>query len=334
MRVGIIGLPNVGKSSLFNLLTSAHAHVANFPFTTIDRNVGMAPIQDQRLDAIAQITRSPKVTGAQIEFVDIAGLIEGASRGEGLGNTFLAHIRDVDMILHVVRCFHDPQIPHVDAAFNPVHDYDIVRTELLLADLEIIERRMEKVEKKTECHDEYQHLFTVHEDLAQGKVPDHSFPDLPLITTKKEIVVLNLDENNEYTGNMKGYRLSVKMEEDIVDMSEAEKQELRTEIHAETAGINGLIERCYKSLSLIMFYTIKGDETKAWLLQKDSSVLEAAGRIHSDMEKGFIKAEVLPYRDFMKVKDFAAAQQAGMTKIEGKEYIVRDGDIILIKFRS
>ncbi|MBN2619744.1 redox-regulated ATPase YchF [candidate division WOR-3 bacterium] len=334
MKVGIIGLPNVGKSSLFNLLTSAHAHVANFPFTTIDRNVGMAPIYDQRLDMIAQITRSPKITGAQIEFVDIAGLIEGASRGEGLGNTFLAHIRDVDVVLHVVRCFHDPQIPHIEAKLRPDHDYDIVRTELLLADLELIERRMEKTKKKAECQDECQYLVKIHEALTRGKAPDRSCVDPPLITAKKEIIVLNLDENTEYTGKMEGYRLSVKMEEDIVDMSEGEKQELRAEIHAETAGISGLIDQCYRSLSLIMFYTIKGDETRAWLLKEGSSVLEAAGKIHSDMEKGFIKAEVLPYKDFIEAKDFTAAQQAGMTKIEGKEYVVHDGDIILIKFRA
>jgi len=333
VKAGIIGLPNVGKSSLFNLLTTAHAQVANFPFTTIDRNVGMAPIADSGLVAIAKIAQSARMTCAYLELVDIAGLIKGASRGEGLGNTFLSHLRDVDMILHVVRCFRDPQVTHIDAEILPERDYDIVRSELLLADLELIERRMNKIRKKAECREEYEQLNTLYETLGKGKVPSDQHQELPLLSTKKEMVILNLDENAGYTGTMKGYRISVRMEEDIKDMSAEEKQELRREINADINGAGGLIEQCCERLSLITFYTIKGEEARAWLLPKGSTVQTAAGKIHSDMEKGFIKAEVLAYDDYIAAKGFTEAQQSGKTRIEGKEYVVQDKEIILIKFR-
>jgi len=333
MKIGIVGLPNVGKSSLFNLLTTAHAQVAHFPFTTIDRNIGMAPVPDQRLADIAEITGSRKVTFAQIELVDIAGLIKGASRGEGLGNTFLAHIRDVDVIIHVLRCFNDPQVPHIEAAVDPERDYEIVRTELFLSDLELTERRMKKIQKKTEYQDEYEQIREIHKALEKGEVPEFMNAELPLITTKKEIVVLNLDENTEHTGMTEGYRLSIRMEEDIKDMKPGEKQELRDEIKVDINGLEGLIERSCKMLSLITFYTIKGEETRAWLLPEGSTALEAAGKIHTDIQKGFIKAEVVGYRDFIDSTGFTNAQQNGKSRIEGKDYIIQDGEIILIKFR-
>jgi GTP-binding protein YchF len=334
MKVGIIGLPNVGKSSLFNLLTDGHAQVANFPFTTIERNIGMAPITDQRLTTIGQITQSTKITYAHLELVDIAGLIKGASRGEGLGNTFLSHIRDVDLILHMVRGFRDPQVPHIDSEVIPEKDYDIVRSELFLSDLELTERRMKKIKKRAECQEEYEQLCAIHEILERGIIPSRQHIELPLIAIKDEIVVLNLDENARYNGAMEGYRISVRMEEDIVDMSEEEKKELRREINADTDGVKGLIQQCCAKLSLITFYTIKGEEARAWLLPEGSTALTAASRIHSDMEKGFIKAEVLAYDDFITSKGFAAAQHNGKTRIEGKDYIVQNGEIILVKFRS
>ena len=333
MKIGIIGLPNAGKSSLFNLFTTAQAQVADFPFTTIDRNIGMAPVADTALMEIAGITKSAKVTRASLEVVDIAGLIHGASRGEGLGNTFLSHIRDVDLILHVVRCFEDPQVPHIDAEILPKKDYEVVRSELFLSDLEMTERRMNKIKKRSECKEEYDLLYAIHAALEKGIVPSRLHQELPLITTKKEIVVLNLDENAGCTHPIAGYRISVRMEEDIKDMSTDEQQELRREINADISGAEGLLEQCCRELSLITFYTIKGDETRAWLLPGGSTVLTAAGKIHSDMEKGFIKAEVVTHSDFMVAKGFAGAQHSGKTRIEGKDYVVHDKDIILIKFR-
>jgi GTP-binding protein YchF len=334
MKIGIIGLPNVGKSSLFNLLTTAHAQVASFPFTTIDRNIGMASIADATLGAIARITKSDKVTCASMELVDIAGLIQGAARGEGLGNTFLSHIRDVDLILHVLRCFGDPQVPHVDTEILPKRDYDIVRSELFLADLELTERRMHKIKKRSEYQEEYNLLCAIHAALEKGVVPTPLHPELPLITTKKEIIVLNLDENTASTHTMEGYRLSVRMEEDIQDMSTEEQCALRQEINANITGAGGLLEQCCRELSLITFYTVKGNETRAWLLPEGSTVLTAAGKIHSDMEKGFIKAEVVACDDFITAKGFVEAQQSGKTRIEGKDYIVQDKEVLLIKFRT
>jgi GTP-binding protein YchF len=334
MKIGIIGLPNVGKSSLFNLLTTAHAQVADFPFTTIDRNIGMAPIFDKRLLNIAKITQSAKVTCAQIEYVDIAGLIKGASHGEGLGNTFLAHIRDVDLILHVIRCFSDPNIPHIDTIIAPDRDYDIVRTELYLSDLELIERRMEKMKKNAEKKEEYGKLKKIQESLAQGKTLKNTTVSLPLISCKPEIIVLNVDENKGFQSSIDGYYVSVKLEYDIIDMGENEKRELRSDINVEASGLVGLVEQCCKKLSLITFYTIKGDETKAWLVPDKTRVQEAAGKIHSDMERGFIKAEVISYDVFMTGRGFSPAQHIGKARIEGRDYIVQDGDIILVKFKA
>jgi GTP-binding protein YchF len=336
MKIGIIGLPNVGKSSIFNLLTKAHAQVAKFPFTTIDRNVGMAAIPDERLVKIVEITKSPKMKFAHIEFIDIAGLIKGASQGDGLGNQFLAHIRDVDLVLHILRCFRDVDIPHVDSNIVPKRDYEIVRAELFLADLAITERRINKIKKKTECREEQSVLKRIKNALAKGEIPENTLPDLPLITTKREIVVLNVDEEGEFKNgiDINGYKLSAKLEEDIQDFTEAEKKELRKEVGVDTRGLAGLIEECLGRLSIILFYTIKGEEARAWPIPRGTKILDAAGMIHSDMKEGFIKAEVLTYNDLVQCYGFSQAQQAGKTKIEGKDYIVNDGEIILIKFRS
>lgn len=333
MKIGIIGLPNVGKSSLFNLLTDANAQVASFPFTTIDRNVGMVQVPDERLEKIVQITEPSKVKYAQIEFVDIAGLIKGASQGDGLGNKFLAHIRDVDLILHVLRCFTDRDIPHTDENLDPRRDYDIVRTELFLADLMITERRIDKIKKRGECKEEHARLQSIRECLSQGSVPDTLIPDLPLLSVKKEVVVANMDEAGGAACDLDGYRLSVKLEEDIMDFPEKDKVELRAETGVDIRGVPGLITDCLQTLSVILFYTIKGSETRAWPLVEGTSIWEAAGKIHTDMQEGFIKAEVLGFDDFIVTKGFSAAQHAGKTHIEGKEYSVKDGDIVLIKFR-
>ncbi len=334
MKIGIVGLPNVGKSSLFNLLTHAHAQVAKFPFTTIDRNVGMVHVPDERLDKIVEITKPSKVKYAQIEFVDIAGLIQGASQGDGLGNKFLAHIRDVDLILHVLRCFSIEDIPHTDDTIVPRRDYDIVRTELLLSDLIITERRIDKIKKRTECKEEHTLLQAIRESLSQGRVPETTVPDLPLLSVKREIIVLNMDEEGDFSSAINGYRISVKLEEDVVDFSDAERRELRIDAGVDDRGLSGLIATCLQTLSIILFYTIKGEETRAWPITEGTTISDAAGMIHTDMKEGFIKAEVLAYDDFLDARGFTAAQHAGKAHIEGKDYRVQDGDIILIRFRA
>jgi ribosome-binding ATPase YchF (GTP1/OBG family) len=335
MKVGIIGLPNVGKSSLFNLLTNAGAQVAKFPFTTIDRNIGMVAIPDKRIEKIVELTGSPKMKYASLEFIDIAGLIKDAHKGEGLGNKFLAHIRDVEIIVHVLRCFVAPDVAHTSEQISPKDDYDIVRTELLLSDMEIVERRIEKIKKVVESREELQVLEKIRDHLSHGKVPTEMPPkDLPLLSTKPEIVVLNLDDEGRFTEGQDGYRVSVGLEEEIAEFTEDEKRELREDIGVAPEGLDGLVRFCLDKLSVIIFYTIKGVEARAWSVTRGTRVIEAAGKIHTDMQKGFIKAEVLKYEDFLKSGGFAEAQTLGLTKIEGKEYIIEDGDILLIKFRA
>ncbi|MGQ9665375.1 MAG: redox-regulated ATPase YchF [bacterium] len=333
MKIGIIGLPNVGKSSLFNLLTKANVQVAKFPFTTIERNVGVVIVPDERLDKIVEINKSPKKTYAHIDFVDIAGLIKGASKGEGLGNKFLSHIRDVDLVLHILRCFPDPDVPHIDVTLNPKSDYEIVRSELFLADLEVVERKMEKIKKRFEVKEEFETLLRIKESLERAQIPAENVVDLPLLTTIPEIIVLNFDEDGNFKTDFAGYRISVKLEEDIFDFSESEKIELRKEAHLNPGGYTGLIKLCLSQLSIITFFTIKGEESRAWLVKSGTKVIDAAGKIHTDLQEGFIKAEILRYDDLLKTGSFAQAHEEGLTKVEGREYIVQDGDIILIKFR-
>jgi len=334
MKVGIVGLPNVGKSSIFNLLTQAHAQVAKFPFTTIDRNVGVVSIPDERLVQIVRMTHSPKVKFASVEVVDIAGLIKGASRGEGLGNKFLSHIRDVDLILHLLRCFTDPDIAHIDSKIEPKKDYEIVRAELFLSDLAIVERRFEKIKKKAEFKAEIDRLHKIKASLEKGEVPSETILGLPLLSTKREIIILNVDEDGNFTCDFRGFKISVKLEEDIQGFTEKEKEELRKEAGLDPGGLSNLLRLCLEKLSIILFYTIKGEESRAWPIRKGTKIIDAAGLIHTDIKNGFIKAEVLTYEDFIKTGGFSEAQQAGLTKIEGKEYIVNDGDIILVKFRG
>jgi GTP-binding protein YchF len=333
MKIGIIGLPNVGKSSLFNLLTKANAQVAKFPFTTIDRNVGICLIPDERLPGIVAITKSPKVTYPAVEIVDIAGLIKGAAQGEGLGNKFLSHIRDTDLVLHLLRGFADPDIPHAAENLDTRRDYEIVRSELFLSDLDIVDRRIDKIKKKGECREEMLKLEKIREALARGQVPSETLPDLPLLMVIPESIVLNLDEDGKFQDGISGYRLSVKLEEDIQDFSDQEKTELRRSAGLEPSGLKGLVEDSLKMLGIIVFYTIKGEETRGWPIPKGTKVIDAAGKIHTDLKEGFIKAEVLKCDDLVKTGGYAEAHHAGCAKIEGKDYVVQDGDVILIKFR-
>ncbi len=333
MKIGLIGLPNVGKSSLFNLLTQANAQVAKFPFTTIEKNVGVVIIPDERLDRIVEITKSPKKTYAHIDFVDIAGLIKGASKGEGLGNKFLSHIRDVDLVLHILRCFPDPDIPHTGTEIDPEKDYEIVRSELFLGDLEIVERRLDKIKKNFQAKDEIETLSEIKADLEKAQIPKKRMIDLPLLTTIPEIIVLNFDEDGCFKTKFPGYRISVKLEEDISNFDEQERIELRSQAGFEKDGITGLLKLCLQQLSMITFFTIKGEEARAWLIKSGTKVIDAAGKIHTDLKQGFIKAEILRYDDLLRVGSFAHCHEQGLTKIEGKEYAVQDGDIVLIRFK-
>jgi GTP-binding protein YchF len=294
----------------------------------------MVSIPDQRIERIVEIIKAPKMKYASIEFVDIAGLIKDAHKGEGLGNKFLSHIRDVDLVIHLLRCFTDVDVAHTSSQLLPREDYAIVRTELLLSDLEIVERRIEKIKKASEFREEMKELEVVKEELSRGKAPGHTRLDVPLLSTKPEIVVLNLDDEGKFKNGMQGYRISAKLEEEIADFSEDEKKELRMDAGVAPESLPGLIKQCLDRLAIIIFYTIKGEETRAWPVQQGTKVIEGAGKIHTDMQKGFIKAEVLAYHDFIKSGGFAEAHNLGLTKIEGKEYVLQDGDIVLIKFRA
>jgi len=339
MKVGVIGLPNSGKSSLFNLLTHAGAAVGIYPFTTTDRNVGIVPVQDERLQRLAQVIKPQKLTPATIQVVDIAGLVKGASQNEGLGNKFLSHIREVDLVLHLVRAFEDANIPHVYATVDPARDYDIVIYELLMADLDMVEKRLDRIKVKAEAKEERGILEHLRQNLSRGQRPNVAgllgkLPvDMPLLSTKAEIVVLNLGASPAPAMNLNGFRISVKVEEEIVDFLPEEKCELRTSLNLEPAGIEGLIENCFTRLNLIRFYTIKGDQTRAWAIAKGATALEAAGRIHGDLKEGFIKAEVVNVDDLINSGDFASAASKGKVKVEGREYLIKDGDVLLVKFR-
>lgn len=339
MRVGIIGLPNSGKSSLFNLLTHAGAAVGIYPFTTTDRNVGVVPVQDERLPRLAQVTKPQKLTPATIRVVDIAGLVKGASQNEGLGNKFLSHIREVDLVLHLVRAFEDANIPHVYATIDPARDYDIVVYELLMADLDMVDKRLDRIKVKAEAKEERGILEHLRQNLSCGQRPNVAglpgkLPaDLPLLSTKPEIVVLNFGAGGATPVPLAGFRISVSVEAEIPDFLPEEKRTLRTELNLERDGVEGLIEDCFDRLKLIRFYTIKGDETRAWAIARGATALEAAGLIHSDLKEGFIKAEVVNVDDLINSGDFASAASKGKVRIEGREYHVKDGDVLLIKFR-
>ena len=343
MKIGIIGLPNVGKSTLFNALTMAHAEIGNYPFTTKDKNIGIVSVPDERLKRLGELLQPKIITPATIEFVDIAGLVKGASQGEGLGNRFLSHIREVDCLLHVVRGFENPDVPHVEGTLNPLRDIETIHTELALSDLESLERRIEKVSKGKDP-EEWQRLVKVKERIErEGSYMEDG---LHLLTAKPFLIVFNVDEGfkedtgrfheiNEFSKRFqsKVIAVSLKIEEELAHLEPSERRELRKELGLSEGGLEPLIQRCYELLDLITFYTIKGEETRAWSAPRGTSILHAAGKIHSDMERGFIRAEVIGFEELNRVGSMVRVREEGNLRTEGRDYLVQDGDILLIKFR-
>lgn len=358
MEIGIIGLANVGKSTLFNALTKADVPAVNYPFCTIEPNVGVAIIPDMRFREVAKIVKPEIVTGAVIKFVDIAGLVRGASRGEGLGNKFLAHIRDVDAVIHVVRAFSDSNVAKVEGEINPLKDIEIVETELLLADMQAIEKRIDKVKRllktgEQKYKEQLANLQQAYEHLDQGRADllkvDMLPADLMLLSVKPVLYVLNIDEgefldqeqSQEITArlqtkinkpNSRFMTISAVLELELADLAPAEKQEFLHELDLEESGLDRVIKVSKELLDLIVFYTIKGKETRAWLVPRGTPAPEAAGRIHTDMQRGFIKAEVVTAERLLVCGSFSKARERGEVRIEGKDYQIDDGDVVLFHF--
>ncbi len=360
LRCGIVGLPNVGKSTLFNALSNAGAEAANYPFCTIEPNVGVVPVPDDRLDRLAALIKPPKVTATTIEFVDIAGLVAGASKGEGLGNQFLGHIRQVDALIHVVRCFDDDNVAHVTGPVDPAHDIEIVETELLLKDLESLEKRIEKTAKQAKGGDKkvqtelafYQRLDS---HLGQGR-PVRTFAvhageqdwlrALFLLSNRPVLYAANVGEDDLPEGNayveavrkiaaQEGARvivISAELEAQIIELDEDERMEFLEAAGLKRSGLERLIHAAYDLLGLITFFTANENEVRAWTVRRGTKAPQAAGQIHTDFERGFIRAETVHFTDFERYGSEAATRDAGMMRSEGKDYEVRDGDLILFRF--
>ena len=363
MKLGIVGLPNVGKSTLFNSLTKAGAESANYPFCTIDPNVGVVAVPDERLKLLGDLYHSKKVTPAVIEFVDIAGLVKGASKGEGLGNQFLSNIREVDAIVHVVRCFEDSNVVHVDGNVNPLRDIETINLELIFSDLEILERRIAKVAKGARMDKdqakELAMLERVKERLEDGKLAigfetededeEEYFKNLNLLTAKPVIYAANVGEEDlandgadnagvqavrEYakeTGS-EVFAICAQIEEEISELDDEERQMFLDDLGLKESGLEKLIRASYHLLGLMSFLTSGEDETRAWTIKQGTKAPQAAGKIHTDFERGFIKAEVVNYKDLLENGSLAAAREKGLVRMEGKEYVVQDGDVILFRF--
>lgn len=359
MKLGIVGLPNVGKSTIFNALTSAGAAVANYPFCTINPNIGVVEVPDERLYKLASLYNSKKITHTYIEFSDIAGLVKGASKGEGLGNKFLSHIREVDAIVHVVRCFDDPNITHVAGSTDPIRDIEDINLELILSDLEILNRRIEKTRTmmksgEQKYKDEYAILEKLYSTLSDGKCArlavikeeEKDFIDsLFLLTTKKVIYCANIaedsSEDNDYVKKVKEHAekegsevvvLKAKLEAELADLSPEDKAEFLKELGIETTGLEKLIKKSYKLLGLMSFLTAGPTESRAWTIPIGTKAPQAAGVIHTDFERGFIRAEVVDYNTLMECGSYNVAKEKGKVRSEGKDYIVREGDVILFRF--
>ena len=362
MKLGIVGLPNVGKSTLFNSLTKDKAEAANYPFCTIDPNVGIVTVPDKRLQVLTELYQSQKTTPAVIEFVDIAGLVKGASQGEGLGNKFLSHIREVDAVVHVVRCFEDSNIVHVDGSIQPLRDIETIQLELIFSDLEILERRIAKTAKTVKAdkslQGEMDFLLRIKEVLESGKSvrrmtmteeEAEMLKDFNLLSAKPTIYAANVAEEdladdgatNPFVQSVKelagaegseAFVVSAKLESEIADLDEAEKKEFLEELGLKDSGLDKLIHASYSLLGLISYLTAGEKEVRAWTITKGTKAPGAAGKIHSDFERGFIKAEIVSYDDLIACGNYQAAKEKGLVRQEGKEYVVKDGDVILFRF--
>ena len=363
MKLGIVGLPNVGKSTLFNSLTKAGAESANYPFCTIDPNVGVVTVPDERLNLLGDFYKSKKVTPAVIEFVDIAGLVKGASKGEGLGNQFLANIREVDAIVHVVRCFEDSNVVHVDGSIDPLRDIETINLELVFSDLEILERRIAKVTKTArmdkEAAKELTFLEKVKAHLEEGQLAitletenedeDAWLATYNLLTAKPVIYAANVAEddiaddgaNNQYVQAVREYAakqnsevfvICAQIEEEISELDEDERKMFLEDLGLTESGLEKLVRASYHLLGLMSFLTAGEDETRAWTIKIGTKAPQAAGKIHTDFERGFIKAEVVNYQDLLDCGSYAGAREQGLVRMEGKEYVVQDGDVILFRF--
>ena len=363
MKLGIVGLPNVGKSTLFNSLTKAGAESANYPFCTIEPNVGVVPVPDPRLKKLAALYDSQKITPAVIEFVDIAGLVKGASKGEGLGNQFLSNIREVDAIVHVVRCFDDPNVIHVDGSIDPLRDIETINLELIFSDIEILERRIAKTSKgafnNKELAKEVELLKQIKSRLEDGKLArgmelededQIAFVDsLNLLTWKPVIFAANVSEDdvaddaasNPYVQKVREFAkengcevfvICAQIEEEIAQLDDDEKAMFLEELGLTESGLDKLIAASYRILGLMSYLTAGVTETRAWTIRMGTKAPQAAGKIHSDFERGFIRAEVVNYQDLLDCGSYNAAKEKGLVRSEGKEYVIKDGDVVLFRF--
>ena len=361
MKIGIVGLPNVGKSTMFNAITNAGAECANYPFCTIEPNVGVVPVPDERLDELTKMYKPEKTTHAIIEFVDIAGLVKGASKGEGLGNKFLSHIREVDAICEVVRCFEDPNIVHVDGSIDPIRDIETINLELIFADIETLNKRIDSVKKKLKadkkCQEELDALEKIKNVLENGKSArtvelnddeKEFLKDTFLLTMKPILYIANVSEeqladasNDENVKKVVMYAkqenaevipLCVKIEEELASLDGDDRKEMLEALGLESSGLDKVIKASYDLLGLMSFLTAGEPEVRAWTIKKGTKAPQAAGKIHSDIERGFIRAEIVSYDDLMREGSMTAAKEKGLVRSEGKEYIMQDGDIVFFRF--